>query len=168
MLEPSRPQPVLTCRRAARLSTGRWADKTDSKTMIRLVGPGGVGKSTTGALLAERLGVSFVDLDEQFNANVGNISKFIDTNGYDAYAARNVSVSIGFSAEVTIVAMNMKAKNEAPTAKMIHFHLLGFCSKSNLSDEPVATTSPLVIPRPPFAAARRPPTVVPTLVMTQS
>src|SRR2546425_11248052 len=60
--------------------------------MIRLVGPGGVGKSTTGALLAERLGVPFVDLEEQFNATVGNISNFIDANGYDAYAARNVSV----------------------------------------------------------------------------
>src|SRR6185295_14068471 len=43
-------------------------------------------------LLAERLGVPFVDLDEQFTADAGNISTFIDTNGYDAYAARNVSV----------------------------------------------------------------------------
>jgi shikimate kinase len=60
--------------------------------MIRLVGPGGAGKSTTGALLAKRLGVPFVDLDQQFKATVGNISKFIDTHGYDAYAARNVSV----------------------------------------------------------------------------
>jgi len=59
--------------------------------MIRLVGPGGAGKSTTGALLAKRLGVPFVDLDQQFKATVGNISKFIDTHGYDAYAARNVS-----------------------------------------------------------------------------
>jgi len=60
--------------------------------MIRLVGPGGAGKSTTGALLAKRLRVPFVDLDQQFKATVGNISKFIDTHGYDAYAARNVSV----------------------------------------------------------------------------
>jgi shikimate kinase len=60
--------------------------------MIRLVGPGGAGKSTTGALLAERLGVPFVDLDDRFKATVGDISRFIDTNGYEAYAARNVGV----------------------------------------------------------------------------
>jgi shikimate kinase len=60
--------------------------------MIRLVGPGGAGKSSTGSLLAARLGVPFVDLDERFGAAVGDISKYIDSHGYDAYAARNVNV----------------------------------------------------------------------------
>jgi shikimate kinase len=64
----------------------------DRGTMTRLVGPGGAGKSSTGALLAARLGVRFVDLDERFGATVGDISRYIASHGYDAYAARNVRV----------------------------------------------------------------------------
>jgi shikimate kinase len=33
--------------------------------MVQLVGPGGAGKSTTGALLADRLEVTFFDLDRR-------------------------------------------------------------------------------------------------------
>ena len=60
--------------------------------MIRLVGPGGAGKSTVGALLAQRLDVPFVDLDEEFVANVGDISLYLSSHRYDAYAKRNVEV----------------------------------------------------------------------------
>ena len=66
--------------------------------MIRLVGPGGVGKSTAGALLAQRLGVPFVDLDEEFIAKVGDISLYLDAHGYDAYAERNVSIYVALAA----------------------------------------------------------------------
>jgi len=58
--------------------------------MVRLVGPGGSGKSTTGALLAARLGVSFVDLDRYFRERVGDISEFIEEHGYDNYARENI------------------------------------------------------------------------------
>jgi len=60
--------------------------------MIRLVGPGGAGKSTVGALLAERLDVAFVDLDRYFAGRIGDISEYIDRHGYDAYARENVEV----------------------------------------------------------------------------
>jgi shikimate kinase len=60
--------------------------------MIHLVGPGAAGKTTTGAALAERLGVRFVDLDAEFVASYGDISAYLDRHGYDAYAARNVSL----------------------------------------------------------------------------
>ena len=57
--------------------------------MIRLIGPGGAGKSRTGPLLAARLGAQFVDLDERFAAAVGDISKYMEFHGYEAYAVRN-------------------------------------------------------------------------------
>jgi shikimate kinase len=58
--------------------------------VIRLIGPGGAGKSTIGALLAARLHVSFIDLDRKLTGRVGDISKFIGRHGYDAYARENV------------------------------------------------------------------------------
>lgn len=76
----------------------RWAASRQSGTqcdlrpMIRLVGPGGAGKSTAGRLLAQRLGIPFVDLDQEFVANVGDISKYLNSHGYDTYAKRNVDV----------------------------------------------------------------------------
>jgi shikimate kinase len=57
---------------------------------FRLVGPGGAGKSTIGALLAERLGLRFLDLDRTVEGRVGNISEYIGRHGYDMYARANV------------------------------------------------------------------------------
>ena len=58
--------------------------------MIRLIGPGGAGKSAIGALLAERLDVPFVDLDRHLVGRVGDISEYIGRHGYDAYARENI------------------------------------------------------------------------------
>jgi shikimate kinase len=60
--------------------------------MIHLIGPGGAGKTCTGAALADRLGVAFVDLDAEFTASNGDVSTYLDAHGYDAYTARNVSL----------------------------------------------------------------------------
>jgi shikimate kinase len=57
---------------------------------IRLIGPGGAGKSAVGAVLAERLGVGFLDLDRHLASRIGDIGEYIDLNGYDAYARANV------------------------------------------------------------------------------
>ncbi len=54
--------------------------------MIRLIGPGGAGKSTIGALLAERLNLPFLDLDRHLASRVGDISDYINRHGYNAYA----------------------------------------------------------------------------------
>ena len=58
--------------------------------MIQLIGPGGAGKSTIGALLAERLDITFLDLDRHLAGRVGDISEYIGRHGYDAYARENV------------------------------------------------------------------------------
>lgn len=77
--------------------------------MIQLVGPGGAGKTTAGAALAERLGVPFIDLDTEFAANSGDISTYLGTHGYDAYAERNVSLCLPLvskSARPDVVALS--------------------------------------------------------------
>ena len=60
--------------------------------MVQLVGPGGAGKTTIGAALAQRLGARFGDLDAEFTARHGDISAYLDAHGYEAYAAQNVGV----------------------------------------------------------------------------
>jgi shikimate kinase len=57
---------------------------------ITLIGPGGAGKSTVGVLIAKRLGMAFVDLDQRFVTRAGDISEYIDRFGYTAYARENV------------------------------------------------------------------------------
>ena len=60
--------------------------------MIALVGPGGAGKSTVGALIAERLEIPFVDLDHRFKTRAGDISGYITQFGYAVYARENVEI----------------------------------------------------------------------------
>lgn len=78
--------------------------------MIRLIGPGGAGKTSTGSLLARRLGTRFVDLDERFGAVVGDISAYLESHGYDAYAASNVDVYVdlvrGMEERACVVALS--------------------------------------------------------------
>ncbi len=60
--------------------------------MIRLVGPGGAGKTTIGFALAHRLGIPFIDLDKQFTRCAGDISAYLENYGYRDYAHRNTQV----------------------------------------------------------------------------
>lgn len=66
---------------------------------IRLIGPGGAGKTTVGAALAERLAVPFLDLDAEFTARHGDISAYLAARGYDAYAEQNVFVYSALAGE---------------------------------------------------------------------
>lgn len=65
--------------------------------MIQLVGPGGAGKSTVGAVLAQRLDWPFIDLDRAFERRHGDIDGFIAGHGYEAYARENVAVYRGLA-----------------------------------------------------------------------
>ena len=82
---------------------------TDDCRLIRLVGPGGAGKTTTGAALARRLGIGFVDLDWQFATKHGDISEYLDVHGYEAYATQSVRIYsdvIGTVAEPVVLALS--------------------------------------------------------------
>lgn len=57
---------------------------------VHLIGPGGAGKTTVGALVAARLNWRFVDVDQCFLAAHGNIAEFIRDRGYAEYASHNV------------------------------------------------------------------------------
>ena len=77
--------------------------------MIQLVGPGGAGKTTIGAALAERLGARFCDLDAEFTSRHGNISAYLEAHGYEAYAEQNVGLYldlVGSQARFEIVALS--------------------------------------------------------------
>lgn len=64
--------------------------RTINPHLVTFVGPGGAGKTTVGAFVAERLGIRFVDLDCRFADCVADISAHITRFGYDAYARENV------------------------------------------------------------------------------
>jgi shikimate kinase len=57
---------------------------------VQIIGPGGAGKSTSAALLAERLGWHFIDLDEYFTRRGEDISNYLVHHSYEEYAAQNV------------------------------------------------------------------------------
>lgn len=60
-----------------------------SGPVVHLIGPGGAGKTTAGALLARELGYSLLDLDEVFLAHTGDISAYLASHTYFEYAVRN-------------------------------------------------------------------------------
>ena len=73
---------------------------------IHLVGPGGAGKSTVGALLSDRLNTPFVDLDRCFRERSGDISHFLQRYGYQEYARENVDVYRSIVFEGGVIALS--------------------------------------------------------------
>ena len=56
---------------------------------IFIIGPGGVGKSTCGEILANLLGYNFIDLDVEFCKRVENVGSYISNKGYKKYCLEN-------------------------------------------------------------------------------
>ena len=54
-----------------------------------MIGPGGVGKTTTAKQLAPRLGYDCIDLDDYFCERIENIRVFIANYGYREYVIAN-------------------------------------------------------------------------------
>ena len=63
-------------------------------------------------MLAPRLAIRFIDLDQAFTTAFGDISAYLDANGYAAYAAYNES-------RVVVVASFISALPPSP-----HLHAL--------------------------------------------
>ncbi|MEM7711521.1 MAG: shikimate kinase [Pseudomonadota bacterium] len=59
---------------------------------VSLVGPGGIGKTSSGPYLARLLGREFLDLDAQFMGEVGHIGDHIERHGYADYVCQNAEV----------------------------------------------------------------------------
>lgn len=60
--------------------------------IIFLIGPGGVGKTTVGKILAEQVGAQFIDLDQEFCLRIANIREFIKAQGYEVYLEKNAAL----------------------------------------------------------------------------
>lgn len=56
---------------------------------IFLIGPGGVGKTTCGKILADIIGYNFIDLDTEFCRRVEDVTVYINNNGYEKYCFEN-------------------------------------------------------------------------------
>lgn len=67
----------------------RW----DNQDILFLLGPGGVGKSSTGRLLAPLLGRTLLDLDLVFCEQLGLIGPYIAEHGYETYRAANLDLA---------------------------------------------------------------------------
>jgi len=75
--------------------------------VIHLIGPGSAGKSTVAPYVAALLDAPALDLDRVFEAAHGNIDRFIEAHGYEAYAAANVESYLAHRArELTVVALS--------------------------------------------------------------
>ncbi|VUS85717.1 shikimate kinase [Klebsiella pasteurii] len=64
-----------------------------------LIGPGGVGKSTVGALLAQAMSYRFIDLDSEFCEQILNIRQYIQRDGYERYVRENAALCSRLLAE---------------------------------------------------------------------
>ena len=58
-------------------------------SIIFIIGPGGVGKTTCGKILAKNIGYNFIDLDTEFCKKIKNITKYIEYKGYKFYCYKN-------------------------------------------------------------------------------
>lgn len=64
----------------------------EKRDILFIIGPGGAGKTTTGALVAQVLWYDFIDLDEKCAERIGNITQYVRTKWYEPYTKENEKV----------------------------------------------------------------------------
>ncbi|EBW6765713.1 shikimate kinase [Salmonella enterica subsp. enterica serovar Saintpaul] len=72
---------------------GRRGAGMGTLSVIFLIGPGGVGKTTTGVALSRLSGSPFIDLDDEFCRRILNIRAYIARFGYAAYLQQNAALA---------------------------------------------------------------------------
>ncbi|MFG2971458.1 shikimate kinase [Streptomyces sp. NPDC048331] len=89
--------------------------------LVVLVGPMGSGKSTVGALLAERLGVSFLDTDQEVERRTGRtVADIITTDGEPAFRAlEHEAVAHAAAAHTGVLALGGGAVLHAGTRALL-------------------------------------------------
>lgn len=125
-----------------------------------LVGPPGAGKSTVGALLAERLGTDFTDVDELIVARVGrSISDIFTTDGEPAFRElEEAEVATALRRGNGVLALGGGAVLSARTRAALRGHRVVFLSvgmAEGVRRTGLSTSRPLlagVNPRATFAA----------------
>lgn len=73
-------------------------------TSVVLVGPMGVGKTTVGKKLAKVLGLRFIDTDQVFVDQHGNINEFFETQGEENFRDLEETILAKLLAEQAVVA----------------------------------------------------------------
>ncbi|KAI3630607.1 hypothetical protein MIR68_012042 [Amoeboaphelidium protococcarum] len=67
-------------------NTGKIAGAANhGKSTIILIGMRSVGKSTLGRLVSQKLGLKYIDMDEEFEAAHGPVSVFVEQNGWTQF-----------------------------------------------------------------------------------
>ena len=108
------------------------ADNTNAEqTSVILIGPGAAGKTTVGALLAERLAIPFVDLDRRFESDAGDIGEYIERFGYEAYAHQNVQTYKSLRCEEHMVTALSSGFMTYPPNIHLQYEVLRRCIEAN-------------------------------------
>lgn len=92
---------------------------------IVLIGMPGVGKSSTGVVLAKLLNYDFIDVDLVIQKTYGRtLQDIIDTEGAEAFIAKEGAVLAGLSCERTIISTGGSAVYSTDALDMLATHNL--------------------------------------------
>jgi shikimate kinase len=97
--------------------------------LLFIVGPGGVGKSTLGRLLAPALGQVLVDLDDMFCDRIGPIHGYVRDVGAEAYREANSGLAAAIVAAlaepaIVVASSGFLAPDNAPSVLRANHDLI--------------------------------------------
>ena len=78
-------------------------DMRREKENIILIGMPGVGKTTVGKALGEKMGRTFVDVDQELEKEIGDISTYITEQGEPAFREKEAEMVAKFGTETGLI-----------------------------------------------------------------